>query len=434
MQSKIAILAAAAVTAAGAALAAGVGGYGSSAAHRCTKTFGDGSSVGAIEAALTHAPDGSVICLRSGTYPFIHVSGANHSSYVTLRPAAKAHVVVAGIEVQDSSFLRFQGLDMSEGINLRDQAGYPGSHDYQIIGNRFANALYGVVLYGGSGPVKRVAIEHNYMRHVRLERPESGGVCRPGYADGQDVTLYYAEGVRIAYNTFNEAEWHYIQGGSAGPEGAVVEHNLFEGRVLLACSHLNLWQVWDGGQNDTFRDNVAIGAGRGEWRPGLSEEAATDGVLFENGPGSLDCSTTMSNTVIEGNLFLNAATSYEIQVYTTSGATIRNNTVVGSEYGSALLTEHCGPGSGYTMTHNVDVENLSRSADFMFGDCTGSCTFDFNVSEDGTARQAGARHAVTHWRPRWRRTSWSRRGSMPRGFYAARAVPFPAGRSPDAGP
>ena len=59
---------------------------------------------------------------------------------------------------------------------------------------------------------------HRRLLHVHLEKPESEGKCSAGYAQGQDVTIFNAEGVTIAHNTFKQAEWHYIQGGGASSE------------------------------------------------------------------------------------------------------------------------------------------------------------------------------------------------------------------------
>jgi len=327
------------------------------------------------------------------------------------------------MEVVNSAFLRFVGLRMTEGFNMRDSSS-GASHDYQFVGDTFEEPLYGVVLYGGAGPIKRVLIEKNVMHRVHLEKPEVGGKCDAGYAQGQDVTIDYAEGVTVARNTFDEAAWHYIQGGGAGPEGVTVEHNLFEGHVLMKCSHLNLWQIWAGGQDDTFKDNIAIGEGTGE-KNGLSEEAATDGVIFENGAGSVECQTTMKNSVIENNLFIDAADSYELQIYTTQTATIENNTVIGSEWGSALLTEHCGAGSNYTMTHNIDVEDQGNGYDVSMGACTGSCLFDYNVSQDNSANASGSTHYVTKWTPSWQTTKWnpSSEPTPPAGYYQPTNLP-----------
>ncbi len=389
----------------------------------CSVTVPAGASASVIAGDLVSAVDGSTVCLSGGSYPFVRVVGAVHGGFVTVRPVPGAVVRVAGMEVVNSAFLRFVGLRMTEGFNMRDSAS-GASHDYQFVEDTFEEPLYGVVLYGGAGPIKRVLIEKNVMHRVHLEKPEVGGKCDAGYAQGQDVTIDYAEGVTIARNTFDEAAWHYIQGGGAGPEGVTVEHNLFEGHVLMKCSHLNLWQIWAGGQDDTFKDNIAIGEGTGE-KNGLSEEAATDGVIFENGAGSVECQTTMKNSVIENNLFIDAADSYELQIYTTQTATIENNTVIGSEWGSALLTEHCGAGSNYTMTHNIDVEDQGNGYDVSMGACTGSCLFDYNVSQDNSANASGSTHYVTKWTPSWQTTSWNpnTQPTPPAGYYQPTNLP-----------
>jgi hypothetical protein len=403
-------------------------------ATKCTTTDTASMSASSIASSVVSAADGSTVCFAVGSYPFIHIVGAAHKAFVTVRPVPGASVVVDGMEVANSSFLRFEGLRMTEGFNMRDSS-TAASHDYQFVENTFESPLYGIVLFGGSGPIKKVLIEGNYIHHVHLSDPEVNGKCSAGYAQGQDVTIDNAEGVTIAHNTFDEAAWHYIQGGGAGPEGVDVEHNLFEGKILMACSHLNLWQVWAGGENDTFKDNIAMGEGRG-MKNGLSEEAATDGVIFENGAGSVECATTMKNSAIENNLFVNAATSYELQIYTTEGATIKNNTVVGSEWGSALLTEHCGAGHNYTMTHNIDVEDQGTGADFSFGACTGTCLFDYNVSEDTSASQASSTHYTTKWTPTWRTKSWNQatETTMPAGFYVPGNLSFEAGYQGNIGP
>ncbi len=388
-----------------------------------------------IAGDVVSAANGSTICLASGSYPLLNIKGATHSSYVTVRPASGATATVAGIEVANSSFLRFQDLRLTEGINMRDPS-TAASHDYQIIENTFEDPLYGIVLYGGSGPIKKVLIEKNYIHYVHTEKPETEGKCVTGYAQGQDVTMYSAEGVTIAHNTFNEASIHYLQGGGAGPEGVDVEHNLFEGHVILACAHLNLWQIWAGGENDTFKNNIAIGDGTGEWKKGLSSEAATDGVIFENGSGGNECATKLVNSVIENNLFIDAATSYELQIYTNQGATIKNNTVVGSQYGTALLTEHCGAGSNYTMTHNIDVLDTGPGYDFHFGECTGTCTFDYNTSQDTSANQLGSTHYATNWTPKWSTTTWNplTEPTPPTGYYIPTGLPIETGYHGNGGP
>jgi hypothetical protein len=357
----------------------------------CTTTVTPSMSASAIGSTIVSAHDGDTICMGSGSYPSIHVVGATHGAYVTVRSAPGGTATVAGIEVANSSFLRFQGLRMTTGFNMRDGATYAGSHDYQFIEDTFEGDVYGIVLYGGSGPIRKVLIEHNYMRKIDFP----GEACNPGYAGGQGVTIWYADGVTIAHNTFKEISWHYIQGGGVGAEGVTVDHNLFEGPIpadRLSCTHLNVWQIWDGGSNDTFSNNVVRGT-RGA-------PAAVTPILFETGAGGGTCTASLSNSIITNNLFIYSSTAYAVQVLTTAGLTYTNNTSVGSEYGVWLdRSDTCGAGSNYNIQRNVSVENIGHSPDFAIGECTGTCIYDYNVSQDGSANGYGSTHSLTSWVP-----------------------------------
>ena len=394
----------------------------------CGKTVYPSEPADEIASAIVRASDGETVCMASGSYPAITVLSASHHAYVTIRPvSASASVTVAGMEVRDSSFLRFEGLHMSEGFNMRDLP-TAASHDYQFIADSFENAAYGIVLYGGSGPIRKVRIEGNYMRNIDFP----GSACASGYAGGQAVTLYYAEAVTIAHNIFKEVSWHYIQGGSAGPGGVKVEHNLFEGPIPAdrsACTHLNVWQIWQGGVNDTFSDNVVLGT--------AGHPAAITPILFETGPGGGVCADAMTGTTISNNLFINDAAAYSIQVMTTTGLTLTHNTVVGSTYGTIVYkTPGCPAGSDYDVRFNIDVQNRGnsgRSPDMSLGACRGRCLFDHNVSSDASAARApGARHSVGYWRPNWIMTSWdtSVGHPPPPGYYVPRRLRVPAGYRP----
>jgi hypothetical protein len=364
--------------------------------------------------------------LANGSYSSIRVIGATHGGYVTVRPAAGATATVAGIEVANSSFLRFEGLHMTEGFNMRDSNTHSGSHDYQFVDDTIENASYGIVLFGGSGPIRNVLIERAYMRNINFP----GEPCNAGYAGGQAVSLYYAEGVTIAHSIFKEVAAHYIQGGGAGPGGVTVDHNLFEGPIpanRVVCTHLNVWQIWSGGVNDTFSNNIV----RGE--PG--HPAAITPILFETGAGGKECDKGFSNSTVSNNLFVDDAAAYSIQIQTTAGLTVTHNTVVGSTYGTIVYkNEACGNGTNYNVTDNIDVQNNGNgggSPDMSMGDCGGAnCLFDYNVSEDSTASQApGTTHYVVNWTPAWQTTSWNpaTEPSPPAGYYIPTGLPFPAG-------
>ncbi len=362
-----------------------------SAVTSCTVTLTSSASAATIASTIVSAHDGDTVCLASGTYPTIHINGATHGSYVTVRPVPGATATVGGFEVANSAFLRFQGLHMTAGFNMRDGSTYSGSHDYQFLEDTFENDVYGIVLYGGSGPIKKVLIEHDYMRKIDFP----GEACNPGYAGGQGVTIWYADGVTIAHNTFKEISWHYIQGGAAGTAGVTVDHNLFEGPIpadRLSCTHLNVWQIWDGGSNDTFTNNIVKG------KPG--SPAAVTPILFETGAGGGTCSASLSNSVVTNNLFVYSSTAYAVQILTTTNLTYTNNTSIGSEYGIWLdRSDTCGAGANYDVERNISVENIGRSPDFALGECMGTCVYDHNVSQDSSASIGGSTHYAINWKP-----------------------------------
>jgi hypothetical protein len=402
----------------------------SMANYTCTTTVAPSMSPSEIAGLIVSAADGSTVCMASGSYPFMDVLGATHKSYVTVRPVPGARATVAGMEVHDSSFLRFQGLHMTEGFNMRDGVTRPGSHDYQFIEDIFEEPLYGIVLSGGAGPIKKVLIEDNYMRHVHLEHGEVEGKCNAGYAQGQDVTAYYAEGVTITHNVFKQAEWHYIQGGGAGPEGVRVEHNLFEGRVYLACSHLNVWQIVSGGINDTFAHNIV----RGESGKG----ASVIGLIFENGAGGMECATKMTNSTIDDNLFIDAAEGYNVMLMTTRNLAYINNTVVGGEWGQWIDRSNlCGPDENLTAEHNIGVQTESAGSPqrFVLEACR-SCKFEYNVSDESTADQLNSTHFLLNWKPTWTTNSWNPASEPepPAGYYSPVGLPFAAGYEGGVGP
>jgi hypothetical protein len=396
----------------------------------CHETVSSGMGAATIADAIALAPGGTAVCLQSGSYPLLHLTGQHHSSYVTVRPVPGGSVTVHGLQIQNSAFLRLQGLSLTEGIDVRDGRGAPPSHDYEFVDDAIRGAAFGIVLRGAAVPIKRVAIDADRFQGIDWQ----GAKCAPGYAGGQGVTIYYAEGVTITRSTFKEVSWHYIQGGSAGPEGIHVEHDLFEGPIPVdraACTHLNVWQIWAGGSNDTFSHNIV----RGE--PG--RPAAVTALMFETGPAGRDCSMAMSNTVVSDNLFLYPSSGYSMQILTTDGLVFVQNTVVGARYGTWLdRSETCGAGHDLLAEHNVVVETGSVGAPrrYVIGRCTGTCRFDYNVSDDRTSAQLGSVHYVADWTPAWSTTSWlhPEREGPPSGFFATSGLPFAAGVDGVAGP
>ena len=368
--------------------------------------------------------------------------GNNPDGYVTLQPAPGANVTVAGITSHSSpglSYLRVQGLNLTTSGFMM----YSDGHDLQFINDNITNADYGVVLRGITTPITNVLVQGNTMQNIDVP----GGCNHPQPAPSggaQGVTIDNADGVTIRDNTFKSIGWHYIQGGG-GALGVTVDGNIFEGPALaddVACAHLNVWQIWSGGSNDTFENNIVWAA------PGMY----TDGnaLMFETGPGGGNCADSMTNTVVNNNLII-GDTSFAMQIGTTKNLTVTNNTVVGSQYGVLLdRSDTCGPGSNATITHNISVANSDYygygfSPNLNEGGCTGTCIFDYNVTSDTSANSLGSTHYFTDcksnlnhpicltWQPAWQTTEWN--GAVgtqpPAGYYQPVGLPFAAGWQPN---
>lgn len=396
------------------------------AVNPCSRTVTPTATPQRIAAAAASLAGGSTLCLARGSYPQLLIGGAHHSKAVTIRSVPGQTATVAGIRVMGSQGLRFSYMRLTEGVEVQDSPSNPGSRDLAIVHDTFIRPLFGVILDGTEQvPVREVRIEHDYIQQVHLETEEVAGDerCNAGRG-GQDVSVWGAEGVRIAFNTFDGADWHFIQGGGTGPGGVDVEHNLFEGTTILRCAHLNAWQIWQGGENDVFKHNLVEGGSP-------RDPVSVIGLIFENGAGGSECSVTMRNVVVEDNLFVNPSTSNVMQVGQVQGLTISHNTGVRFQTGLKLASV-CGSSSDVTETQNIMVEGQDHGdekAGFVGFQCTGSCIFEGNVSSDGSAAGHGARRYVTHWSPSWRSTRYGRPG-----YYVPRRLRIPAGYRGRVGP
>jgi len=434
-------------------------------AFTCSKEVHPTEETTKIARAIAEATAGETICFASGTYPKFEMVGGKgevkgkkegetengRTGYVTVRPANGAIVTLEGFTDRDSNYERFEHFTFTKGVLFYDELAYSGSSHYQLLYDTFEEPSFGVDVRGpesGGGLIKDVTLEHDYMRKVTLEsygKEGKTGECKAGVATGQDVTVSNAEGIVIKHDTFYEAQWHYIQGGSNGPEGMRVENNLFSGMDPYECTHLNVWQIFGGGENDYFKNNIVIGRGTGHnagpFKNG-TELAATDILEFENGVASGECGVKIKNTSIENNLFVDAGGNS--QLWTMEGATTNDNTIVNLEsyFATGLGTvaeRHCGPSTTLTVTHNI----AATAGPLTMGEVTGSGTFDYNVTTGASANANGSTHFVSGWEQKWETTTWPVFEELedgvhfpkpPAGYYIPEGLPFEAGYQGGAGP
>jgi hypothetical protein len=113
------------------------------------------------------------------------------------------------------------------------------------------------------------------------------------------------------------------------------------------------------------------------------------------------------NVVVENNLFDHDSRGYTCQILQSQGLVFRNNTIVGSHWGCIFrdLPAPAGsnqPGSGYEVDHNIFVGTKEGGAIATEGRAGSWGTYDYNVSDDGSA---GGAHSVRNWTPTWSETT-----------------------------
>jgi len=352
----------------------------------CTQTLASGAS---LSNAINSAAGGAVICLGTGSFS-VNVTKANKSSMVTVKPALGASPALAYSMLNQATNLRFQGLHFTGGIEALGP-----SSQLQFIGNEFSGP-FGIHTNGqaasNGSKVTDVLIDENNMHELDYSGTQ-------GTANGYGITA--SNGVArftITDNTIKSPASDYIQ--FASPDTVVIDHNTFLGPSLLGShqDHQDLVQIFGGGKNITFTNNVA--------RNTQTQES----LLFQEG--------AFSNVKIENNLFDHDSRGYTCQLYQSSGMIFRNNTIVGSRWGCLFRDlASSAAGSGYQIDHNVFTNTAEGSDVSTEGRASGWGVYDYNVSEDSSASGS---HSVRNWSPSWLDTT----------NYLPQGVGFTAGYRP----
>lgn len=335
----------------------------------CTKTISSG-----LPAAISSASAGAVICLSSGSYS-ASLAQVNKSGLVTVQPAPGASPTVGYSLLNQARNIRFQGLHFTGGIEVLGPASF-----IQFAGNEFSGP-FGVHANGqqasNGSKVTDVLVEGNYLHDLDYTGSQ-------GTANGYGVTASNGvERFTIRGNTIKSPASDYLQ--SASPVDFVVDRNTFLGPSLLGShqDHQDLWQIFGGGTNVTFTNNVA--------RNTQTQES----LLFQEG--------SFKNVVVTNNLFDHDSRGYTCQIYQSAGLVFRSNTVVGSHWGCLFrdLASRAA-GSGYQVDHNIFV-GTEEGGDISTEGRAGSWgAYDWNVSEDGSAPGP---NSVRNWKPSWVNTT-----------------------------
>jgi hypothetical protein len=397
---------------------------------KCTSTLSTGSS---IEGALAIAPPGSVVCLNAGDYGSVTLSGIAPAGNITLAPTPGAAVTFEELTLtgDPNSNLTIQGFNIPGGV--QDVSGTPGGLVFQY--NTISHIAQGYGFYfdangnGGSNTQNGVRILHNQIDHVGeclavtrgtdQERTFTfaGNVCGPGIGYG---------------DTSSTQPGHYIEIG--GVTGIAVDNNAFLGpadpNASTAGLHLNVFHVFGGSSDVDFSSNIlwhtqTVGQAL------LIQEGRFDNVSINNNLDVEDPSCDNGNS---------NCTSYAFWTADVHGLSFQNNTVVDSYWGVILTisqtSEDYTGGTGYTVAHNV-VVGTADNADLSYGDCSSSCVFDYNVTDDPSSKLGGSTHYAAGWAPRWATTSWTPTtpySRPPSGYYQPAGLAFSAGYQGTTGP
>jgi hypothetical protein len=289
---------------------------------------------------------------------------------VTIRSGNDGRATLTGLTLAKVSGLRFAALDLTEGASI-----VPSGSNIRFVGNDITGS-HGIYMFGdyriGDG-IKDVWIEGNTIHDIDYsgDQGPGEGYGIEGVGDVRHMT--------IRDNTIQSTASDYIQ--AASPVNWVVDGNTFLGPSLLGDheDHQDLWQIFGGGKDIVFSDNVA------------RDTETQESLLFQEG--------SFENVVVENNLFDHDSRGYTCQIYQSDGLVFRRNTIVGSRWGCLFRDlASAPPGSGYSVKRNIFVNTRDGSDVATEGRARKWGTYDYNVSSDTSA---GGPNSVRRWKPRW---------------------------------
>lgn len=368
------------------ALAAGCGGSSSSSTQEsqvgppkrplCTITIGAGDD---LSATLAQAQPNAVVCLRDGSYPETTVpadSTDKRSGTTTLQPAPGAKPVFAGeLRFEGARRLRLEGLSFRSGLSF-----YPEAEDVEIVDDDLTG-IGGIFFNGDAeegGRCRRILIAGNRIHEINYTGPQDG------YQGYGIKSVGDQSGFTVRDNTIQSVAADYIQTDVA--DDWTVEGNTFLGPTLVGThpqEHQDLWQDYAGGRGMVFRDNIARHTGTAE------------SLLFQlTYPGD-----SFEDVRVENNLFDHDSSGFSIQIYQVDDLVFRDNTVVGSRFGSVFRRDdRFPPGSGYEVERNVFAETSVDNDLGVENGVENWGTFDYNATSDASALGA---NSIRDWHPHW---------------------------------
>jgi len=361
-------------------------------AQPCTQTLNPPGAD--IAAAILNAGVGTVICLNSGTYPYIEIN-ANKSGPVILRSTTGTEAVIADMLVWRSRNIVFRSLTIG-GFRIDDFEGSPNTRNIYIIGN----VLTGLNVFDMAG---------NSDANIVLYGNTIGGYDKP--VDGNEGTLQF---------TNNGSD-------PTGPAGIRVEHNLFEGghcadgvqnsgQTGITIGPGNIFRNWITPCNDVHVDAIQLQGG----------SINVTGNYFENNSVHIGYYDGGDNCVITNNIFngggvdSGGSSHQAFQIGGINGMLFAHNTIrniATSGIGTKIANS---PNINWVIENNVLVNSTIQPGGDQPG-CGANCIVRFNLLDAsstlitggtntdntvGTASFAGGSNPATNFQG-WRLNSGS---------------------------
>jgi hypothetical protein len=382
----------------------------------CTTTLNPSSSDTSpypgnnVQQALANAHGGDVVCLNAGKYDTgssVDLYNIQPSSNVTLQPTPGALVELGMLNMGDNmKNLTIKGFSLDGGVSSGTGAQSNVVYAGNIVDGNYAGGETGFYFYGEGKQQTGIQVIGNQMDNL-CNGCSSATLGNTGA--GQCITVAGGSGMEhnftFSHNVCGPGNAnHYTQYG--GIDTVTEDWNTFLGPVSSVVfsqqEHNNVMQVFGGGNNIDFSNNYL-------WHV----QSRAQDLLFQEGSFS---SVTINNNLTVEDPTCNHGSldcpSYAYGLCGSHGLTFTNNTVVDSAWGNLLTHSqndqvgNCinpGTGTNYNVSHNLFVAPDGGQAaggytEITYAECSTGCTFDYNVTDDGTANQGGSTHYVTNWK------------------------------------
>jgi acetyltransferase-like isoleucine patch superfamily enzyme len=265
-----------------------------------------------LQDRAVNAPDGAVLCLATGNYGRLSITGKKRAGYLTIRPATAATVSMKPFYFNNTSYFRITGISIPA-IASDDTTQLWKSNHMELSNLDFSGR--GLLMRG----VKDSLIANNTIRNIidGTSAPEGYGIWVNSYITPTDPENGLT-GLVIRGNSFYDIPEDGIQMGGGqfyGTKNVLIEANSFDTiGATSSTAHSDAIQII-GGDRITVRANTF--------------RHVQNACMFKD--------DTLSNSVVENNLMIGdtdarSGVGILCQIWDAPNLTIRNNTIM--QYGT----------------------------------------------------------------------------------------------------